>query len=98
MAQGGKWAGAPQVYLVGDTLVTSFLTNEGTDLPKIDGAYTKVVVSKDSGKTWTETGKAETVAGTGSHWPGLYSLNGTHFLALYSTDEMGAVSHLHSVS
>ncbi|KAK3485266.1 Sialidase [Neurospora hispaniola] len=97
-AQGGKWAGAPQVYLVGDTLVTSFLTNEGTDLPKIDGAYTKVVVSKDSGKTWTETGKAETVAGTGSHWPGLYSLNGTHFLALYSTDEMGAVSHLHSVS
>lgn len=98
VAKDKKWAGAPQVYLVGDTLVTSFLTNEGTDLRKIDGAYTKLVTSRDQGKTWTETGQAETVAGVGSHWPGLFSLNETHFLALYSTDEMGAVGHLLSVS
>ncbi|KAK3952366.1 Sialidase [Pseudoneurospora amorphoporcata] len=95
-AKGGKWAGAPQVHLVGDALVTSFLTNEGTELEKIDGAYTKVVVSKDQGNTWTE--QAQTVAGVGSHWPGLFSLNETHFLALYSTDELGAVGHLLSVS
>ncbi|KAJ4403425.1 hypothetical protein N0V85_005093 [Neurospora sp. IMI 360204] len=68
-ASNKKWAGAPQVYLVGDTLVTSFLTNEGTDLRKIDGAYTKIVTSRDQGKTWTATGQAETVAGVGSHWP-----------------------------
>ena len=102
----GKWAGAPQVYLVGETLVTSFLTNEGTDLKKIDGAYTKVVVSRDGGRSWTGQGEtkegegereAKTVAGVGSHWPGLFSLNETHFLALYSTDELGAVGHLLAV-
>ncbi|CCC12121.1 hypothetical protein SMACR_05858 [Sordaria macrospora] len=101
MAKDRKWAGAPQVYLVGETLVTSFLTNEGTDMPKIDGAYTKMVVSKDQGRTWTGTRgmeQAETVAGVGSHWPGLFSLNETHFLALYSTDAMGAVGHLLSVA
>ncbi|KAK1782239.1 LOW QUALITY PROTEIN: hypothetical protein QBC45DRAFT_448640 [Copromyces sp. CBS 386.78] len=81
---GGKWAGAPQVHLVGDTL--------GTELEKIDGAYTKVVARI----TWTE--QAQTVAGVGSHWPGLFSLNETHFLTLYSTDELGAVGHLLSVS
>lgn len=104
-AANGKWAGAPQVYLVGDTLVVSFLTNEGADLEKIDGGYTKVVVSKDGGRTWmgnTGTGntgqkEAMTVAGVGSHWPGLFTVNETRFLVMYSTDGKGAVGHLMSV-
>ncbi|KAK3388502.1 Sialidase [Sordaria brevicollis] len=97
-AAGKKWAGAPQVYLVGETLVVSFLTNEGTDLPKIDGAYTKLVTSQDGGRSWRQrSGEAVTVAGTRSHWPGLFGLDGTRFLALYSVDGRGAVGHFMGV-
>ncbi|KAL7928402.1 glycoside hydrolase family 93 protein [Trichoderma chlorosporum] len=91
-ALNGANAGAPQVVNVGGTLVTSFMTNEdvaGTGPNGIDGAQMKVVTSTNEGATWGAT----TVTGNkGSHWPGLYTLDQTHFLALYSFDGLGAVS------
>ncbi|KAL7907489.1 glycoside hydrolase family 93 protein [Trichoderma velutinum] len=91
-AANGKNAGAPQVINVGGTLVTSFMTNEdvqGTGGNGIDGAQMKVVTSTDGGSTWG----GKTITGnTGSHWPGLYTLDQTHFLALYTKDGTGAVS------
>ncbi|KAL6697051.1 glycoside hydrolase family 93 protein [Trichoderma pleuroticola] len=91
-ARNGKNAGAPQVVNVGGTLVTSFMTNEdvaGTGGNGIDGAQMKVVTSTDGGSTWSGT----TITGdAGSHWPGLYTLDQTHFLALYTKDGLGAVS------
>ncbi|KAK4081318.1 CAZyme family GH93 [Trichoderma aggressivum f. europaeum] len=91
-ARNGKNAGAPQVVNVGGTLVTSFMTNEDVDgigPNGIDGAQMKVVTSTNGGSTWsgaTVTGNAS------SHWPGLYTLDQTHFLALYSKDGLGVVS------
>jgi hypothetical protein len=91
-AKNGLNAGAPQVVNVGGTLVTSFMTNEdveGTGGNGIDGAQMKVVTSTNQGQTWGPT----TITGnTGSHWPGLYTLDQTHFLALYSFNGVGAVS------
>ncbi|KKP02561.1 hypothetical protein THAR02_05332 [Trichoderma harzianum] len=91
-ARNGKNAGAPQVVNVGGTLVTSFMTNEdvaGTGGNGIDGAQMKVVTSTDGGSTWSGT----TITGdAGSHWPGLYTVDQTHFLALYTKDGLGAVS------
>ncbi|KAM0482549.1 hypothetical protein ACHAPX_003068 [Trichoderma viride] len=91
-AKNGKNAGAPQVINVGGTLVTSFMTNEdvaGGGGNGIDGAQMKVVTSTNKGSTWGPT----TVTGAaGSHWPGLYTLDQTHFLALYTKDGLGAVS------
>lgn len=54
-----------------------------------DGAQMKVVTSIDGGQTW---GPATVTGDARSHWPGLYTLNQTHFLALYSKDGLGAVS------
>ncbi|UKZ76834.1 hypothetical protein TrVFT333_004549 [Trichoderma virens FT-333] len=91
-AHNGANAGAPQVVNVGGTLVTSFMTNEdvaGTGGNGIDGAQMKVVTSTDGGSTWSGT----TVTGDArSHWPGLFTLDQNHFLALYTKDGLGAVS------
>ena len=92
----GKTAGAPQVTNVGGRLVTSFMTNEGSGTPELDGGEMKVVTSVDGGRTWSSTSGGGLVTGEkGSHWPGMYSLDGQHFLALYSRDGWGAVSHLY---
>ncbi|KAH6609985.1 glycoside hydrolase family 93 protein [Trichoderma cornu-damae] len=96
-ARNGANAGAPQVINVGGTLVTSFMTNEdvnGIGPNGIDGAQMKVVTSTDGGLTWggtTITGQAP------SHWPGLYTLDQTHFLALYTKDGLGAVSQAYQL-
>ena len=91
----GKEAGAPQVINVGGILVASFMTNENTSTPKLDGGHMKVVTSVDGGRSWAT--KAFVTGDTGSHWPGLFALNSTHFLALYSRDGLGAVSHIYRV-
>ncbi|KAK3347233.1 glycoside hydrolase family 93 protein [Lasiosphaeria hispida] len=99
-AAGGKNAGAPQVYKVGGTLVTSFMTNEGVGTPQLDGGQMKVVTSVNGGQTWSSGGAGSAVAATvaadvGAHWPGLYAIDQSHFLALYSMDGIGAVSQLY---
>jgi hypothetical protein len=82
-------AGAPYVINVGGTLVTSFMTNENTDTPQIDGGEMKVVTSGDRGRSWS----APTVTGgVGSHWPAMITLNGNEFLTLYSQNGRGLVS------
>ncbi|KAK3317122.1 glycoside hydrolase family 93 protein [Cercophora scortea] len=97
-AANGKNAGAPQVYNVGGTIVTSFMTNEAVNVAQLDGAQMKVVTSVDGGRRWSSDGGDATVtAETGSHWPGLYTLSSTTFLALYSKDGLGAVSQMYSL-
>jgi hypothetical protein len=96
-ARNGLNAGAPQVVNVGGTLVTSFMTNEdvaGTGGNGIDGAQMKVVTSTNGGSTWSGT----TITGqAGSHWPGLYTVDQTHFLALYTFNGLGAVSQAYQL-
>ncbi len=96
-----KVAGAPQVYNVGGvggTLVASFMTNEGDDVPQVDGSQMKVVTSSDGARTWSNASASATVVGaTGSHWPGLFGTDPTHFLALYSLDGLGAVGQLYEL-
>jgi hypothetical protein len=93
-AQTGKTAGAPYVINVGGKLVASFMTNEGTSVPQLDGGQMKAVSSADGGKTWSS---AVVVGPTGSHWEGAYGLDGTYFLALYSFNGVGLVSQKYSV-
>lgn len=83
-------AGAPQVYNVWGTMVASFMTNEDHDVGKgYDGGDMKVITSTDGGKNW---GPSTIVGPSPAHWPGLFNLDPTHFLALYSQDGKGAVS------
>ena len=98
-AANGKDAGAPQVYNVGGTLVTSFMTNEAVDQPHLDGAQMKVVTSVNGAADWSSMSKGGTVtADTESHWPGLYTIDQKHFLALYSKAGLGAVSQLYRLA
>ncbi|KAF5518364.1 hypothetical protein CGCA056_v010873 [Colletotrichum aenigma] len=89
-ARDGKLSGAPQVYNVWGTLVASFMTNEDVDVGKgYNNGQMKVITSTDQGKTWSTsvvTGEAE------AHWPGVFNLDPTHFLALYSREGLGLVS------
>ena len=88
-------AGAPQVVNVGGVLVTSFMSTEATGgATDVDGGQFRVVTSTDGGATWS----ASVVAGAApAHWPGLWTLDATHFLALYSEDGDGAVSQLYEL-
>ncbi|KAK1831966.1 glycoside hydrolase [Podospora conica] len=104
VAGGGRHAGAPQVHNVGGALVVSFMTNEGTvDVGQLDGGQMKVVTSVDGGRTWSSGGGradgtsngATVTADIGAHWPGMYTLDDEHFLALYSKDGIGAVSQVY---
>jgi hypothetical protein len=92
----GKEAGAPQTANVGGTLVVSFMTNQDTPTPRLDGGQMRVVTSVDSGQTWSPD--AIVTGMTGSHWAGIFAMDSTTFLALYSRDGMGAVSQLYGVS
>ncbi|KAK2594718.1 hypothetical protein QQS21_007568 [Conoideocrella luteorostrata] len=93
-AKNGKDAGAPYVVNVGGTLVTSFMTNEDSLATSVDGGKMKVVTSADGGKNW---GKLAITGEAGSHWPGMYSLDEGHLLALYRLDEKGLVSQKYQV-
>ncbi|KAJ9139363.1 Glycoside hydrolase family 93 protein [Pleurostoma richardsiae] len=93
-ADSGKIAGARQVYNVWGTLVASFMTNDDVSLVNnYDGAQMKVVTSVDGAKTWS----ASVVMGESAHWPGLFNRDPTHFLVLYSSDDLGAVSQLYQL-
>lgn len=84
-------AGAPQVVNVGGRLVASFMEKDTTN---VDGGEMKVVVSTDGGQTWG----GPTVTGSqGSHWPGLFSISSSEFLALYSINGKGLVSQKYQV-
>ncbi|KAH7106156.1 Sialidase [Auriculariales sp. MPI-PUGE-AT-0066] len=75
-------AGAPQVVIVGSTLVASFMTDE--DSPNGNwpaSAAMKIVTSTNQGASW---GNKATIFSNSpnSYWPGLLALNSTTFLAL----------------
>ncbi|RKF83059.1 /Sialidase superfamily/BNR/Asp-box repeat protein [Golovinomyces cichoracearum] len=77
----GKNAGAPQIALVGNTLLVSFMTDEDNNIGNaaswIDVADSKLLISKDGGGTWSKS----TVFQEPSFWPGLTVLNsGNGFL------------------
>ncbi|KND88089.1 hypothetical protein TOPH_07320 [Tolypocladium ophioglossoides CBS 100239] len=88
-AANGKNAGAPHVINVGGRLVASFMTNEDSNTPALDGGQMKVIVSTDGGRSW---GGSTVTGNTGSHWAGMYPLDSNQFLALYSFDGAGLVS------
>lgn len=88
-ASNGAGAGAPSVINVGGTLVADFMTNEDGGSDMLDGGKMKVVTSTDGGRSWS----AAVVTGeTGSHWPGMYSLDSSTFLVLYAFDGAGLLS------
>ncbi|KAK3942876.1 Sialidase [Diplogelasinospora grovesii] len=97
-AANSRDAGAPAVVNVGGTLVVSFMTNEDTPsvtVGQVDGSQMKLVTSVNGGQGWSNSGGGGFVASDiGTHWPGLYAVNGNQFLALYSKDGLGAVSQL----
>ncbi|KND86905.1 hypothetical protein TOPH_08448 [Tolypocladium ophioglossoides CBS 100239] len=91
-AKNNRDAGAPQIVNVGGTLVADFMSNEDVD-PRngnyVDGGQMKVVTSTNGGLIWSDP----VVTGTkGSHWPGLFSLDDSHFLGLWQQDPEGLVS------
>ena len=73
-------AGAPQIALVGNTLVVSFMTDED----KLEGMWhrngcVKIITSTDKGKTW---GNRLLIAERPAAWAALLALNETSFLVL----------------
>ncbi|KAI1368394.1 glycoside hydrolase family 93 protein [Xylaria arbuscula] len=94
-AANGGTAIAPQVVNVGGTLVASFMTDESVGSTGADGAQMKVVTSTNGGATWSGAVVTGEVA---SHWPGLFTRDSTHFLALYSRNGYGAVSQLYQLA
>jgi photosystem II stability/assembly factor-like uncharacterized protein len=86
---------APQITNVGGTLVVSFMTDESVATAGPNGAQMKVVTSTDGGHTWNRGVVTGEVA---SHWPGLFTRDSTHFLALYSKDGLGAVSQVYQLA
>src|SRR5207248_2609604 len=85
--------GAPQVINVGGTVVVSYMTDEngnGRDQPGADGGEMRVVTSTDGALTFSEP---TTIAGVGAHWPGLHAVDDSSFLALYSHNDLGLVTH-----
>lgn len=84
-------AQAPAVINVGGNMVVSFITNEDTPSDAsgdADGGTVKVVTSSSTGLVWG----GKTAIATGAHWPGLYDLDGSDFLVLYGSDEVGVAS------
>lgn len=78
-----RQASAPAgVVNVGGTLVAGFMTNEGTNSSGTVPGDFKVVSSVDDGDTWSES----VLIAREAIWPGLYSLGGDRFLAMYSFD------------
>jgi hypothetical protein len=74
-------AEAPQIALVGDILVVSFMTDEDT----LEGVWhknanVKIITSNDKGLTWEDK---LLVADKPAAWAGFLALNETNFLVLY---------------
>lgn len=90
-------AQAPSVVNVGGLLVAGFMTNEDTPSDTdgdADGGTFKVVTASSSDvTTWGD----KTSISTGAHWPGLYDLSSTNFLALYGQDTVGVATRDYSV-
>jgi hypothetical protein len=85
-------AGAPQITLVGETLVISFMTDE----EKLEGmwhrnAYVKIITSSDKGVTW---GNRLLVAEQPAAWAGLLALNETNFLVLCDHEDRSEAQHV----
>jgi hypothetical protein len=93
-ANGGE-AIAPQITNVAGTLVVSFMTDESIGDTGADGGQMKVVTSTNGGNSW---GGSVVTGNVASHWPGLFTRDSTHFLALYSKDGLGAVSQLYQLA
>jgi hypothetical protein len=89
LPRNGGSAGAPQIYNVWGTLVLSFMTDEDTGSSGYDGGEMKVMTSTDGGRTW---GPSVVVGPARAHWPGIFNVDPTHFLALYSRDGFGLVT------
>ncbi|KAH8692805.1 glycoside hydrolase family 93 protein [Talaromyces proteolyticus] len=89
-AANGADAGAPQIINVGGTIVADFMTNEdGGQSTTVDSGEMKVITSTGEGQTWS----MPTITGNlGSHWPGMYVIDSSHFLALYSLDNVGLIT------
>ncbi|KAI0976269.1 glycoside hydrolase family 93 protein [Xylaria arbuscula] len=94
-ALNGGTAIAPQVINAGGTLVASFMTDESVGDTGPDGAQMKVITSTNGGASWSSSVVTGQVA---SHWPGLFTVDSSHFLALYSKDGLGAVSQLYQLA
>ncbi|KAF2475540.1 neuraminidase [Lindgomyces ingoldianus] len=76
----GHNAGAPGIIRVGSKLVASFGTDEdGGTWPT---GSMKVLVSSDSGKTWSSK---TTIHGVPAQWSGMLELDDTSFLAMYES-------------
>lgn len=69
-------AGAPQIALVGKTLVVSFMTDEKLEGMWYRNAYVKIISSADGGVTW---GNKLTIADKPVAWAGLLALNESNF-------------------
>lgn len=83
-----KNAGAPQVWNIYGTLVTSFMTDEDRDSSTgYANQATKIVVSTDGGSTWTNK---FTVFPTGGNWPGMAYLSPNQVLVMAEVDGTGA--------
>lgn len=75
------------------------MTNEDTPSDTsgdADGAAFKVITASTTSSelVWGD----KTSISTGAHWPGLYSLDGSDFLALYGSDTVGLASREYSLS
>ncbi|KAI1171095.1 glycoside hydrolase family 93 protein [Nemania sp. FL0916] len=93
-ANGGE-AIAPQITNVGGTLVASFMTDESIGATGADGGQMKVITSTNGGNSWSSSVVTGQVP---SHWPGLFTRDSTHFLALYSKGGTGAVSQSYELA
>lgn len=94
-ASGSGIAGAPQIAYVGSTIVVNFMSNEAKpSLPDVDAGEQRAIVSTNNGGGWSSY---KVLSGLGSHWPGLYTLDSSHFLSLYSINGKGLVTQRFSV-
>ncbi|KAH7102284.1 Sialidase [Auriculariales sp. MPI-PUGE-AT-0066] len=74
-------AGSPQVNLVGNTLVCSFMTDEEKPIGWASGAAMKIVMSVDGGASWHNKTTIFTNEPS-TFWPGMYTLDKNNFLAM----------------
>lgn len=91
-------AQAPSIVNVGGTLVASFMTNEDTPSDTdgdADGGSFKIVSASASASDLVWGNKA--TISTGAHWPGLFDVDESYFLALYGAST-GILSREYAVS
>lgn len=73
---------------VGGTLVTSFSTDESSP-GGVDNGDMKVVLSTDGGSSWSGS---FLVGPANAAWPGLFTLDDSSFLGLYSENAVQPLS------